>query len=251
MTYTLNPHTFVCIDRRRTVILDLMQDRYLQIRLEDSNRLAAYIQGWPSVNQVATASGGEPAGVTSGALSGSECEMSGEEGQGLNELVHLGLITVRADPDSSRPQVVLPAPEQELLSAGDTRPARTWRTLFRCYLAGRRARRWLRTRPLHEVVDRVRALRGGSVSSALDVPLARQVVGTFLYLRPYLRSSKDACLLESLSLLNVLSLHGIYAHWVFGVRTEPFFAHCWLQNHDCVLDDSVDRVRQFTPIMIV
>lgn len=254
MTYALNPHTFVCIDRQRTVILDLKQDRYLQISLEDSNRLAGYVQGWPSVGQLTPlpdSTLGGSSDVISCASSTGEGGHTGDVGQGLTDLVRLGLITAQPDPIAPAARVVLPVPQYELLSRRDAPPPRTWRTLLRCYRAGRLARRWLRTLPLHEVVRRVRAFPDRNVSSTLDNALAQHVVGTFLYLRPYLRSSKDACLLESLSLLHVLGRYGIHAHWVFGVRTEPFFAHCWLQKHDCVLSDSLDRVWQFTPIMVV
>jgi hypothetical protein len=50
-------------------------------------------------------------------------------------------------------------------------------------------------------------------------------------------------------LLRLLHAKGLDAHWVFGVRTWPFQAHCWLQCEDLVLDDQPDRVRAFTPIM--
>lgn len=254
MTYTLNSHTFVCIDRRRAVILDLKQDRYLQIGLEDSNRLAGYIQGWPSAGQLGALPDGGSGGaadVMSAECATSEHVQAGQVGQGLSDLARLGLISVQSDPAALAGRVVLPAPQCDLSSRSVAPPARTWRTLWRCHRAGRLARRWLRTLPLHEVVRRVGALHDRNVSSPMDRPLAQHVVGAFLYLRPYLRPSKEACLLESLSLLLALGAYRIHAHWVFGVRTEPFLAHCWLQRHDCVLDDSLYRVRQFTPIMVV
>jgi hypothetical protein len=39
--------------------------------------------------------------------------------------------------------------------------------------------------------------------------------------------------------------------WIFGVSTWPFVAHCWLQLGDLVLNDSLDRVQRYTPIMVV
>jgi hypothetical protein len=268
MDYALTPHTFVCIDRQRTVILDLKQDRYMQMRLEDSNRLAGHILGWPVLNPPAPLPygmgsaygvGSEASPGKSTARSASEAEAGTEVGRGLTDLVRLGLISTRTepaaqvDPGVAAAKVVLPPAQYDLLSSGDALPPQSWRALFRCYKAGQLARRWLRTLPLHEVVERVRVLRdrNGNSDSILNVPLAWHVVRSFHYLRPFLRSSKDACLLESLSLLTALGSYRLHAHWVFGVRTEPFFAHCWLQELDCVLNDSVDHVRQFTPIMVV
>jgi hypothetical protein len=59
------------------------------------------------------------------------------------------------------------------------------------------------------------------------------------------------CLLRSFLLLRLLHRHGQDADWVFGVTTWPFDAHCWLQVDDVVLDDEVDRVARYTPIMVL
>ena len=37
--------------------------------------------------------------------------------------------------------------------------------------------------------------------------------------------------------------------WVFGVRTWPFQAHCWLQVEDIALDDEAERLCAFAPIL--
>ncbi|RAK52757.1 lasso peptide biosynthesis B2 protein [Phenylobacterium deserti] len=58
------------------------------------------------------------------------------------------------------------------------------------------------------------------------------------------------CLLRSFLLLLELRERGVNAHWVFGVRTWPFAAHCWLQAGEVVLDDHPDRLRAFTPILV-
>jgi hypothetical protein len=59
------------------------------------------------------------------------------------------------------------------------------------------------------------------------------------------------CLLRSFLLLRHLHRHGQDAAWVFGVTTWPFEAHCWLQVEDAVLDDELDRVARYTPIMVL
>ena len=59
------------------------------------------------------------------------------------------------------------------------------------------------------------------------------------------------CLLRSYMLLRHLRRSGLDAIWVFGVRTWPFHAHCWLQCETLVLDDHVERVAAFTPILTV
>lgn len=62
---------------------------------------------------------------------------------------------------------------------------------------------------------------------------------------------QGACLYRAFVLLSMLRRSGQDAAWVFGVRTWPFSAHCWLQFDDAVLDDDPERVGLYTPIMVV
>lgn len=72
----------------------------------------------------------------------------------------------------------------------------------------------------------------------------------FQYLRPYY-IRKYLCLYDSLALLEFLAHYRIFPQWVFGVTGQPFNAHCWIQESDCVLNDTLEHVRGFTPIMAV
>ena len=38
---------------------------------------------------------------------------------------------------------------------------------------------------------------------------------------------------------------------VLGVRLAPFRAHSWVQLKDEVLNDHIDHIRSFTPILIL
>jgi hypothetical protein len=59
------------------------------------------------------------------------------------------------------------------------------------------------------------------------------------------------CLLRSFMLRGHLRRAGFDALWVFGVATWPFSAHCWLQSGETVLDETVERARAFTPILVL
>lgn len=61
---------------------------------------------------------------------------------------------------------------------------------------------------------------------------------------------QEACLFRSFMLLSFLREQAQDANWVFGVRTRPFEAHCWVQAGPVVLNDSLDHVRNFVPIMV-
>lgn len=62
---------------------------------------------------------------------------------------------------------------------------------------------------------------------------------------------KDRCLLRSIGLQHLLARNGYESTLVFGVRLHPFEAHCWLQDDDLILNDTVELVGPFKPIRAV
>lgn len=59
------------------------------------------------------------------------------------------------------------------------------------------------------------------------------------------------CLLDSIALLHFLVRRGARADLVFGVRLDPFSAHCWLQNSEWIISDPAENCAGFTPILVV
>lgn len=59
------------------------------------------------------------------------------------------------------------------------------------------------------------------------------------------------CLLDSLALLRFLSRRGLPANIVFGVTSEPFTAHCWVQANDIVLNETLSDANAHTPIRMI
>ncbi|MGV9009951.1 lasso peptide biosynthesis B2 protein [Brevundimonas sp.] len=103
-------------------------------------------------------------------------------------------------------------------------------------------------RPLGHLVAAARRRRTSTGPSSL-APLAR-AVGAFGAVHPWIPFEGD-CLQRGYRLHHHLHCRGFDARWVFGVRTWPFLAHCWVQVGDLVVGDSLDRVGGFTPIMAV
>lgn len=83
-----------------------------------------------------------------------------------------------------------------------------------------------------------------------DLAAAVREAGAFESIRPWVPFEGD-CLQRSWMLHDRLCKRGVDAAWVFGVRTWPFFAHCWVQVGDVVVGDTLNRVGGFTPIMAV
>lgn len=76
------------------------------------------------------------------------------------------------------------------------------------------------------------------------------LVASFEKILPWL-PFQGVCLYRAFLLLRILRWRGHDARWMFGVRTWPFQAHCWLQVGDTVLDDTADRLAGFAPILAV
>lgn len=59
------------------------------------------------------------------------------------------------------------------------------------------------------------------------------------------------CLADSLALMRWLGKLGTDATLVFGVKLDPFAAHCWVQSEGVLLNDRPERIQRFTPVRII
>jgi len=145
-----------------------------------------------------------------------------------------------AGPARARPD----PPRRSLEARADARPARgealrlaaATLDLLTCY----------RGRSLAQILA-VAARRQPSTSDPLEAVRLAQV---FQHFAPWLPLSRK-CLVRSFVLLRFLQRSGVAAQWVFGVRTWPFSAHCWIQHGDLVLDDHWERLVVYEPILRV
>lgn len=64
-------------------------------------------------------------------------------------------------------------------------------------------------------------------------------------------SPKDRCLSRSIATARLLTRLGVPNFFFIGVKSNPFEAHSWVQVEDCVINDSVDAVAPFTPILVL
>lgn len=73
---------------------------------------------------------------------------------------------------------------------------------------------------------------------------------TFLKARKFV-PIETCCLLDSLSITAFLTRRHLYANIVFGVTSDPFSAHCWVQSGDIVLNDTIGNTRAYTVIRVI
>jgi len=165
------------------------------------------------------------------------------------ELAAAGLVvppSQAAPPDTEVARVDLPEPTRSAIR--DAYPAPTRRDAVAIAHALVGVARGYRGRALRHIVDAAAEGRRRAPRRLNDRLLA--ACDRFHAWIPYAPVS-GKCLLRSFMLLQHLRKTGEDAHWVFGVRTWPFHAHCWLQCEDMVLDDRFERAASYTPILVV
>jgi hypothetical protein len=236
--YALADHVFVCLNGEHLVLLDLKEDRYWALEAAQTSDLGALVGGWPVKAAEATPDADEP---------------TPEAAAAVEVLRGRGLLTDSVPPGKDATPVSAITPARELATDADPVAGRRAGSWFGFFASSAMAKIALRTWPFERVIRRVRGRKAtnGSKAEQLDVERARTLVEAFMRYRVFLFSSKNECLYDSLALLEYLARHGIHADWVFGVQTRPFAAHCWVQHGDIVLNDTVEHVRGYTPIMVV
>jgi hypothetical protein len=234
-SHFLSKDCFVCKCQNYWIILSTRRDQYLCVTHEDLTAIGHRLHGWDAA-ALADASGN-----------------SAQENALIESLTTKGIITTARHEGKTFASPGYPAtvraagvPESPTLSGGSL--PRLGSFLLACSKIDWR----LRLKPLSDTLARIerRRLRAAPRASSLDAGRSAKLIAVFrdlrpLYPRPYL------CLFESLAQLEFLWSHGFSPRLVFGVVADPFEAHCWLQEGPVVLNDDLERVRKFTPIMSV
>ncbi|WP_374346564.1 lasso peptide biosynthesis B2 protein [Phenylobacterium sp.] len=104
-------------------------------------------------------------------------------------------------------------------------------------------------RPFDQVLAHARArrLRLGTTGATEGVVARAKLFNAMMPWSPV----QGACLLQAAWMLEFLAGAGLTADWVFGVRTWPFSAHCWVQAGEVVLNDTLERVAPYRVILRV
>lgn len=233
--YHLPPHAFACLTGQHCVFLDLRRDRYFSVSRRQMEELAPWIRNFR---------------LTSGAP-GPEAQPSDAATTLASELLAADVLregpptpwgmentacTAERDLDSMR------TAEQDQKLRG-----RIWRIVASLVYADCA----LRIFPIERIVNAVCKRKcSRSLAGPMDWDKAAYLTTIFLKYRS-LFPRDYLCLFDSLALIRFLWHYDLYPDWVFGVQGEPFCAHCWVQAESIVLNDHLDNVADYTPIMTV
>ena len=234
--YELAPDVYACATGRRYIFLDLKCDRYIAVPATQIHRCVPKIIGlhpghhandFPSVNDESSTDVAE-------------------------ELLQAGLLRHAAQLEGPQPPLPAAATRELEYSHRAQTDRRTQRHSLRAVWAMLRADIALRTIPLWRIAGRVRATKARPAPDLSDPPPweVESITSSLLHIRPWYPRNY-LCLYDSLALMLLLGSFRIRADWLFGVREDPFIAHCWVQHKSTVLNDHLDRIRSFVPIMVI
>ena len=132
---------------------------------------------------------------------------------------------------------------EQLPTQGGSRPI----DVLRVARALRWARRLVKAHSIQAVLASVLTVQRAAAPA--EARLVAQA-SSFLTARRYL-PLKPHCLVDSLALIRFLGPFAAGTSLIFGVKLEPFGAHCWLQSEGLLLNDRSDYVDRFAPVRIV
>ena len=167
-------------------------------------------------------------------------QLNGLKDEARERLVQLGILTgPSAESSPSQPRICSPAQ--------DLKPGNPRRFLLSVAVAQSRMRLRLRRWSFSQIIcaERHREKARCNGSKPLE---PHRLYGSFHALSPWF-GEEDQCLVRALAFRMIAMKRGHDASLVIGVKLDPFAAHCWVQDGPRLLNDRLERVRLFTPIL--
>jgi hypothetical protein len=235
--YYLSSHAYICDTGHHRLFLDLLADRYLAV---DRGQMALI---HPLLHRYGNA-------IEEDEMIGTFSKDSIEL---LSDLVAAGVLTL--DSVSGRQVRPLQIPlATETLATLAVGPSVGTRVIHfpRVILALANAHRSLSRQSIYGTVHRISRTKRERRNSMQSIPLETlsRLIAIFNSLRAFYPRDY-VCLFDSLALLEFLIPFGVRADWIFGVASDPFAAHCWLQQGNVVLNDPLEKVAGYCPILAV
>lgn len=246
--FFLMSHAFLCLVDNHVVFLDLKEDRYWCLDRARSSALCAVL---------GLSLRSDPGNVRS-SQDGSSNEKSGTEestvvvAETIKALIEQGLLTADGADGKDALPVTIDMPSLDLGVDFGRRPVIRLRDLGWFLIAAARVALGLRWDSIENIIRRMERRKlhhhADEHNSSGQI---EDLIAVYKTLRPWMFTGKGHCLFDSLAMIEFLASYGIYPTLVFGVKMHPFVAHCWLQHENIVVNDNVDHVTFYTPIMAV
>ena len=233
--YSLTPNTYICQTAFHWVLLDIIQDRYFTLGKKEFGQLGPYIRGWLEYSG--------PGTVQARTLDEFPVDLA-------NELLRAGTLTSESAFGKPMRRTALEPPTTCISALQEPMNVAAWVAFSLSFFrSAAKADRLLRRSHISQIVRSV-SDRNAQRGQHFDFRKAGRLIHAFTILRPsYPRDY--LCLFDSLALLEFLSAYRLFPTWVFGVSSDPFAAHCWVQQDGVALNDTIERISTYVPIMTV
>ncbi|WIW90284.1 lasso peptide biosynthesis B2 protein (plasmid) [Sphingobium sp. V4] len=217
MGYRLRDGLSFCVTGNRAIFLDVAADRYFGLQPEKDLAFQRLLQG-------------KAPGAALASLVGGGILVEDEGAAGLPQPVTVARAT------------------RELALNLD---AACWKYRFAFLYAHIRAIARLRFCDFGTVVEQIeRRSRAADVKATASQREWTALASSFAA-ATWLLPRSGQCLPRSIAFFEVLLSTGYRAKLVIGVSASPFSAHCWVQADDLVLNDRLEHIRPFEPILAI
>ncbi len=258
--YFLTRSTYLARTAHHWVFLDLQRDNYLAVHERDFASFGPALHGCTETSlrhgsPVGRAAPAAPVAPAAPAAPNAPDAPESPASELLKQLLDAGLMTTSPAHGKPMEGPRIPPADATLYGIGShATGARHYLHLFSFLKAARRANRMLEQWPIERIVARIAARKKSYFESdsavTFDVERAGRHVAVFNCLRP-LYPRDYLCLFDSLALLEFLAPRSLFPEWVFGVVTDPFMAHCWVQSGSTLVNETVERALVYVPILAV
>lgn len=232
----LHRDVYFCEVDQGAVFLDLERERYFAVDTTTVSALASVVEGWPNRATAAT-----------------ECPKPPETDlclSAIKSMIDSGVLTSDAT-EGKNPTI----PHVEMLDSVEGAPirplslhsrVRLMLTLSASIISVKLSLRRNSLRhllaPLNTSPSHTKTPVGGGS--------AAEIGGIFRRLRPWFYSAEDVCLWDSLVMTEFLKRSGYSPTFILGIVPKPFAAHAWVQLGAVVMNDTLEKVQEFTPIFV-
>jgi transglutaminase superfamily protein len=223
--YVLPPSVYVCFTQDGAVFLDVRRDRYVGLELDKARTLRRVLAAQSSAETDCLA----------------------------RELVAAKLLSATAN-ETTKP-VTTPVIDypNTLLAVSDEPPEITWVHIARFGIACMSVWLNLHVGSLEYAIRRLQDRKKSLGRSSQETDDVQSLVSIFARLRTFVYTARDHCLYDSFVMADYLRRWGVASTCVFGVRTLPFGAHCWVQIGGALVSEatSVEYVATYSPILTI
>ena len=244
MDYVVPDYIYTCATEAGVVMLDARRGKYSMVPSDRARSLEGVVRGWPALPMMATPLVKFVAG-----------HQTAPSSSLLNSLVDGGMVMPVAVSPLRVCERAIPVAQEALLDAMAAReqPRIHGRDVVMFFRSVTYATVMLKWRPFEALLCNFRQRKGCGTTGAVTRSIAqiRERFRVFCWLRPFAYAESDACLFDSVALMDFLYRQGVLADFFIGVRIRPFVAHSWVQAQGFALNGLPEYLAAYSPILSV